>query len=370
MGAYKILHVLGSMNRGGVETWLMHVLRHINKNKFELHFLVHTRAEAAFDQEILCLGGHIHYGGSPKNPSRYASRFSAIVGEHGPFDVVHSHVYWYSGYIMLLARNAGIPIRIAHSHAATSAAAWSTLRRLYQELMRAWIMRYATHRICISHQAGEALFGSRPKKSINLLHYGFDFSRFLQVDCPGDLKRRLGIPPDRKVIGQIGRLVPIKNHAFTVKIFASIVARGEDVHLLLVGDGPLLSAVRSLVESRGLSGRCTFAGSQDDVAPFFRTMDVLVLPSNSEGLGIVALESQAAGVPVIASTGVTREIDVVPDMVEHIPLSAGAADWALAVGRRLEEPKPRPRDGVLQIERSFGLQHCLETLSAIYSGVA
>jgi glycosyltransferase involved in cell wall biosynthesis len=366
----KILNVVGGMGCGGVETWLMHVMRNINRDNFDFHFLVNGDVESAYDREILSLGGQIHYGANPRNLLEYASQFRATVRNHGPFDVVHSHVYWYSGFVVRLAHKAGIPIRIAHSHTATNGPGWKIPRRLYEKLMRAWILRHATHRIGVSQQAGEALFGSRPEKPFILLHYGLDFSRFLQADRGEELKRRLGIPPGRKVIGHIGRFVAVKNHAFIIEFFAHTVARSLDAHLLLVGDGPLLPAIRTLSESRGLSGRCTFAGSQPDVAPYLCTMDVLVLPSQWEGLGIVALESQAAGVPVIASIGVPREVDVIAGLVEHIPLSAGVSGWASAVLRRLEKPKDRRGDEAMRVQNSsFGLQSCLETLSGIYSGI-
>jgi glycosyltransferase involved in cell wall biosynthesis len=366
----KILHVVGSMNLGGVETWLMHILRNINRDDFKFHFLVHSSVEAAYDPEILSLGGRIHSGGNPRRLSRYASRFSTLVQENGPFDVVHSHVYWYSGYVLRLARHAGIPIRIAQSHTATSARAGKFPRRLYEKLMRAWIERHATHKIGISQQAGEALFGSRPERPFILLHYGFDFSRFAHADGAEKLRQQWGVPPGRQVIGHVGRLVAVKNHAFIVEFFAQTVARGADAHLLLVGDGPLLPSIRALIESRGLSERCTFAGSQPDVAPFLSAMDVLVLPSHYEGLGIVALESQAAGVPVIASTGVPRDVDVIPGLVEHLPLSAGAAGWASAVIRRLERRTEHRGDEATLMQNSrFGLQGCLAVLSRIYSGI-
>ena len=348
----------------------MHVLRNMDRNDFEFHFLVHSDGEAAFDQEILALGGRIHHGGNPRNLRAYAAKFSSIVRNHGPFDVIHSHVYWYSGFVLCLAHRMGIPIRIAHSHTASNGARWKIPRVAYEKLMRHLIHRYATHRIGISQQAGEALFGSRFESPFMLLHYGLDFRRFLQAGHSDEFKRQMGVAAGRKVIGHVGRLVPVKNHAFIIEFFERILAGGIDAHLLLVGDGPLLSGIQMLIESRGLSQRCTLAGTQGDVAPFFSIMDVLVLPSKWEGLGIVALESQAAGVPVIASTGVPCEVDVIPDMVEHIPLSAGALGWASAIAGTLDRPKAlRGDEAVILQNSSFGLQNCLRTLSAIYSGV-
>ena len=101
--------------------------------------------------------------------------------------------------------------------------------------------------------------------------------------------------------------------------------------------------------------------------PYLSAMDVFVLPSRWEGLGLAAIESQAAGVPVIASTTVPDEIDVIPELIEHIPLSAGVDGWASAVRRKLNDPIRRRGDEVQLLQNSkFGLQKCLEALSGIY----
>src|SRR5882672_3012860 len=131
----KILHVMGKMDRAGVETWLMHVVRNMDRERFETHFLVHDPAEGAYDREILSLGGHIHRGPDPKRPLQYARRFRELVRTHGPFEVLHSHVYWYSGVVLRLGHQSGIPIRIAQSHTARSTSNQNVLRRLYTALM-------------------------------------------------------------------------------------------------------------------------------------------------------------------------------------------------------------------------------------------
>ncbi|MGA8144155.1 MAG: glycosyltransferase [Candidatus Acidiferrales bacterium] len=363
----KILHVVGGMDRGGVETWLMHVMRNIDRNRFETHFMVHSNAESAYDREITSLGGQIHHCANPRNPLRYAAEFERLVRQQGGFDIVHSHVYWFSGFVMRLAHRAGIPIRIAHSHTSAGAAAWNIPRQLYERLMRRWIRRYSTHRLGISNHAGKALFGSRGAEDFTLLYYGADFARFLDSLPSTDAKRRLGIDPDRKVIGHVGRFASVKNHAFIVEFFARLIGEGANTHLLLVGEGPLAPSIRANIGSRGLSDRCTLAGSQPDVVPYLSAMDVFVLPSRWEGLGLAAIESQAAGVPVIASTTVPDEIDVIPELIEHIPLSAGVDGWASAVRRKLNDPIRRRGDEVQLLQNSkFGLQKCLEALSGIY----
>jgi glycosyltransferase involved in cell wall biosynthesis len=363
----KVLHIVGSMSRGGVESWLMHVMRNIDQTKCEFHFLVAGFTKGDYDEEILSLGGSIHYGADTKDVVAYAARFAEIERQHGPFAVVHSHVYWYSGFVLWLGFRAGIPVRIAHSHTATRAPAWNLWRKTYESLMRSLIMRYATDRIAVSQQAGEALFGRRPRKPFSLLYYGLDFTRFLQRRTMEEAKRSLGIATDRKVIGHVGRFVPVKNHRFTVECFARTVADGLNTHLLLVGDGPLLPSIKAEIESRGLTERCTFAGLQSDVVPFFAAMDLFVLPSLWEGLPLVAFEAQAAGIPVIASTGVPGEVQAIPRLVQRIPLRIGTSGWASAVSNILKADNLRCGDEPMVLQTSkFGLPVCLEALSQFY----
>jgi glycosyltransferase involved in cell wall biosynthesis len=365
----KILHVVGGMTRGGVETWLMHVLRGIDRAKFEFHFLVHTSEESAYDDEIRSLGAQIHPCTGVRNPIKYARQVKAVLHEHGPFDVVHSHVYVYSGFLMRLAAEAGVPIRIAHSHTALKQKRLNLARLAYERLMRDWITRYSTHRIGISRIAADSLFGKQAHDPAAVLYYGFDFTPFLQPQNTEEVKRRLGVPLQRKVIGHVGRFLPVKNHAFIVECFQRIVAAGTDAHLLLVGDGPLVPTVRQDIESRGLSDRCTFAGVHNVVAPFVSAMDVFLFPSLYEGLGIVALEAQAAGVPVIASTVVPEEIDVIPKLVERISLEDGPAVWASAVVEKLRNGNLKRGDEALLLQRSnFALPVCIERLGRIYEG--
>lgn len=355
------------MDRGGVETWLMHVIRNIDRNWFQFHFAVQTEAQSAYDEEIISLGGKIHCLGNPRRPLRYGLRFRDISRTDGPFHVVHSHVYLYSGFVLNLAYRLGIPVRIAQSHTARPEQSRTLTRFVYERTMRKWIMRYATHRIAISRRAGEALF----RGPFILSPYGIDFKPFKETERVVDgnaLKERYHIPTTRKVVGHVGRFVPEKNHHFLIETFQGMVNSGVDAHLLLVGSGQLLAEIQKRVNVLGLSNRCTFAGLQSDVVPFLRIMDVLVLPSRWEGLGIVALEAQAAGVPVLASANVPGDVDVIPELVEHLCLERGSAFWAYVLRHKLEQGPRKRGDEVLRLERSqFGLRPALDSLSRIYT---
>src|SRR5262245_22629351 len=129
----RILHVVGAMNHAGIETWLMHVLRNIDRDRFRLDFLTHSLKPGAYDEEIRSLGSALHPCLSPSRPSSYARNFRRVLRESGPYDIVHSHVHHFTGYVMWLSRKAGVPVRVAHSHSDTARkdAASSFLRRSY-----------------------------------------------------------------------------------------------------------------------------------------------------------------------------------------------------------------------------------------------
>lgn len=141
----RILHIVGGMNRGGVETWLMHVLRHIDRDRFQMDFLVHTTKPCDFDDEIRALGSQVIPCLHPSRPFVYARNLRRLLREHGPYDVVHSHVHHYSGWTLRIAHQAGVPVRVAHSHSDTFSvqAAAGLVRRGYLRLMRTLIHRHA-----------------------------------------------------------------------------------------------------------------------------------------------------------------------------------------------------------------------------------
>jgi glycosyltransferase involved in cell wall biosynthesis len=333
----RILHVVGGMNRGGIETWLMHILRHIDRDRFQMDFLVHTNQPCAYDQEIRTLGSQIIP--CPLNrlqPWNYAANFRRILQVYGPYDIIHSHVHHFSGYILRLAHNSGIPIRIAHSHNNTSwveaKAKWH--RRLYLDLMKAWIARYATLGFGCSRQAIADLFDFTGNTHLHrqILYYGIDLTSFQAPVDAVAVRSELGIPKDAFVIGHVGRFDPQKNHVFLLDIAAEVAKREPKMRLLLVGVGSLRSDIEKKIAQLGLSDRVIFAGSRPDVPRLMRgAMDVFVLPSLYEGLGLVLVEAQAAGLSCIFSDVIPEEADVVKPLVKRISLSESASTWAEAV---------------------------------------
>ena len=330
----KILHVVGGMNRGGIETWLMHILRNIDRDRFQMDFLVHTTEPCAYDDEIRALDSRIIPCTLPSlRWWTYDSNLKQIFKKYGPYDIVHSHVHHFSGNILRLAKNAGVPIRIAHSHNDTSSAeaqaGWK--RHLYLSLMKWWIAHYATLGLSCSHKAAADLFGFYWKNDPRwqVLYCGINLTPFREKVYPVAVRAEFDIPADALVIGHVGRFQPQKNHKFLLDIAAEIATQEPKMRLLLVGVGSLRRDIEHQVAHLGLTDKVIFADVRSDVPQLMlNVMDIFLFPSLYEGLGLVSIEAQAAGLPCVLSDVVPEEADVVKPLVKRLSLSQPASYWA------------------------------------------
>ena len=329
----RILHVVGGMNRGGVETWLMHVLRNIDRDRFQMDFLVHTEKPCPYDDEVHVLGSKIIPCLDPAKPWLYDRNFKRILREYGPYDIVHSHVHHFSGYVLYLAKQAGVAVRIAHSHNDTSAidAKAGLYRRLYLTLTKWLIYRYATLGFAASCQVVTVLFnqGWKTDSRWRVLYYGVDLTPFRDIVDSVAVRAELGIPADAFVIGHVGRFEEQKNHLFLLEVAAAIAKKQPNMRLLMVSDGSLRPQIEQKAIEMGLDKYVIFAGLRSDVPRLMLgAMDTFVLPSLYEGLGLVLIEAQAAGLPCVFSDIVPEEADVIKPLVQRISLSKSPFVWA------------------------------------------
>lgn len=370
----RILHVLGALNRGGIETWLLNVLRHMDRSRFRLDFLVHSTIPGAYDEEIRALGGAILHCPLPASPWTYGRRFRRLLVEQGPYDVVHSHVHHYSGFVLRLARRAGVPLRIAHSHTTGSERATGLLRRGYLALMRRWLARHATVCLSASRQAHTSLFGSLADKSPphRLLFCGIDLAPFREKVDALAVRAELGLPANSFVLGHIGRFAACKNHALLVAIAAELARTLPETYLLLVGEGALRSSIEAEAERCGIRSRVVIVGGRSDVPRLLKgAMDIFLFPSHYEGLGLAAIEAQAAGLPCVLSDAIPEEATVVPSLVRRVGLTQPLEAWLTAIEATRSASPVVSADGAWAIvEKSpFNLRTGVEQLARLYETV-
>ena len=190
----RILHVIHGLEfDGGIEVWLLHLLRHIDRRRYPTDVLVLDTPGGALEDDFRALGCRIFYC-PERNPWSVRRRLAQILADHGPYDVVHSHVHHFSGFIVRLAAKQGVPIRIVHSRNDTRSVERDAgpLRRAYARLMRRWIERYATCRIAVSVLAAEDLFGLAWRDFCTIVHSSRDFSSFGRGGHAGQVRESLG----------------------------------------------------------------------------------------------------------------------------------------------------------------------------------
>lgn len=369
----KILHVVGGLDRGGIETWIMHILRNIDRDRFRMDFINHTTRNCDYEDEIRKLGCNVFRCFHHRLPYIYEKNFARAVYKKGPYDVLHSHLHYQNGYILRLANKLGIRIRIAHSHNDYSRGQdkINKYRQQYIDTMKALINCHATAGLAASQEAADSMYSAawRTDPRWRLLYYGIDTQLFHQKVDSTMIRAELGIPPGAYVIGHVGRFAKQKNHSFLVGIAAEIFKREPKSHLLLVGEGPLRGEIEQQVKQMGLCNRVTFTGSRSDIPKLMLgAMDVFVLPSLHEGLPVVGIEAQAAGLPIVLSDVVTNELDLIKPLIKRLSLFQPATAWYDAIINARQSDTIINQKNALQVVEvsSFNIMQSISRLQGVY----
>jgi glycosyltransferase involved in cell wall biosynthesis len=340
MKPLRVLHVVGGMQRAGLETWLMHVTRSISRREFAFDFLLHEPQETAYEPELRELGCRILRVPVSKRSLRYRSALHQCLAS-GSWDVLHSHEHHTTGTILRAGAGAGMRLRIAHSHNDTRPvdARASMARKAFNRLNRRWLRRHAQAGFAASTHAATALFGEgwREDGRWRVLPCGIDLRPFRQAVDAADLRARTGVPAGARVVGHVGRFECQKNHRFFVEVARVLARRSETFHFLLVGEGSLEGETVAHIERAGLRGRFTLLRNRRDVAALMLgAMDAFLFPSLHEGLGLAVIEAQAAGLPCVMSAAVPPEADIFPAANVRLDLTRCAGEWADAVTAAVE----------------------------------
>lgn len=364
----RVLHCVGSMDRGGAETWLMRVLRNIDRTDFQLDFCCLSGSPGVYAPEIKTLGMDVHLCRLSRDVWDFDKRFRTIL-EQGRYDIVHSHVHYFSGNILRQARAAGIPGRIAHSHNSSDGRPSSLPRYAYRKWMQSWIQRYANAGIAVAQEAGVSLFGQRWQEDPRwrIVRCGIEIEPYIKTTDQAQARRNLGVPVDSLIIGHIGRFNEQKNHRFLTDLASDLARVKANALFLLVGDGPLRASIEQMIKDAGIENQFRLTGLREDVPDLLSTMDVLVMPSLHEGLPVVGLEAQAAGVPCLFSDRITQETAIVHETVRFLPLEAPISQWTQSLLELAAAPCADAATRSAAFARAgFSIEQSVRQLSDLY----
>ena len=329
-----VLQFFSTLNNGGAENRMMDVYRCIDPDVVMFDFAVLHDGAHFFDREVLAKGSEKYLLPDPR--AGLLKNYRALVRffrEH-PFQAVHTHVSWYSGIVLLAARQAGVKIRIAHARTA-AIPNQSLAKRLVRNLGQLLIAASATERFAISEEAAEFIFGKGvvKKGGYQYVPNAIDQKKYavLEVDEREALREKLGIPRGKKAYVTVANFRKAKNHAFLLDVAKALKDKNDDFVLYLIGDGDLRPAIEQKIADLGLADNVILLGVRKDVPQILCAFDAMIFPSIYEGLGGVVLEAQITGVPAIVSDAIPSVADLGIGMVKFLPLQEDAAVWADAV---------------------------------------
>jgi glycosyltransferase involved in cell wall biosynthesis len=343
----RILHVLGALNRGGAETFIMNVYRNIDRKRVQFDFIIHTEEKCDYTDEIINMGGRIYsipkYKGT--NHYQYINRWREFYNAHKEYKIVHGHMRSTASIYLKIAKNFGI-ISIAHSHSTSSG---TGIAAIAKNLLQIPLKYRADFLFACSYDAGKWLFHNKVNSNnFFVVKNGIDVMKYVFDDkIRKKIRAEFEIDNDIFVIGHVGRFSCSKNHEFLVKIFFEYEKLDNKCKLLLVGKGPEIDSTREIVNKLKLTDKVIFAGVRDNVNEILQAMDFFVFPSKFEGLGIVAIEAQATGLYCLVSDKVPNEVKVTSN-VEFMALENGSKEWAYHIFKNKDYKRINSTDSIIE----------------------
>ena len=332
----RMLCIVGGMNAGGAETFLMKVYRALDKSQYQMDFAVAIKEKGFYDEEILSMGGKIFHI-TPKTEGGVKNFFDIrkIVKENSYKNVLRTSQHSLSALELLAARLGGAK-KLIYRSSNSNVTTGTFLHKLCMFMPRL----FANVRIAPSNEAAEFMFGKNAVKrniakiipnGINYDYYKYDENARQRI------REEFGIKNDF-VIGHVGRFSKQKNHEFLIKVFFELLKKRNDVILMLVGIGELELKIKHICNSFGINDKVVFTGVRNDIPSLMSAMDIFVFPSLYEGMPNTVIEAQACGLKCVISDRITREANLT-NSVSYLPIKENDAEiWADEILKSMNTP--------------------------------
>ena len=321
-----ILQIPALLTIGGAEKIVRDIGLYSDPSEFEVHFIVFGDRIGDYEQELSDHGCRIFHWPEPaQSYRRYVSRLVQQM-KQVPYSAVHAHTMFNAGWVMLAAKLAGVPVRIAHAH--SSLATGKSFRKsIYEVLMRKLILTCSTDLVACGEAAGLRLYGKKAFMARgHVIPNGIDTRAFAySASARERLRSQLGLQ-DSFVIGHVGHLAEVKNQSFLIRLMPSVLKMQPSAKLLMLGEGDDRPMLESLIEELGLKERVIMTGNVRNVPDYLSAMDVFAFPSLFEGMPLSIVEVQANGLPCVLSSGVPKDV-YLSDLITPLSLN-DPEQWA------------------------------------------
>lgn len=360
----KVLQVVGKMHYGGMETLIMNIYRTIDREKIRFDFLVHYDEAGEYDNEIKSLGGNIFImpKTAPQNYMKCKKAYKDFFKEHHDYSKVHVHLHNIAFLIFPQAKKYNISC-VIHIHNNGVEKNLKGYLGLYCTKMA--VPKADTIFTC-SEEAASYFIPSKCNKKYTVIKNGIMTEKFLyNREVREKVRRELGLD-GKFVLMCAGRFAIQKNHEFLIDIMNELQEMDNNIKLLLAGRGPLEEKIRQKVKRLELESKVEFLGARGDVNRLLQAADCYVMPSLWEGLPVVFIEAQAAGLRVYTSTEALSPEACITNLIKSISLSVSAKEWAKRIYANKEYVRKNEKEAL--IKSGFDIRTTAEYLEEFYEG--
>lgn len=323
----KVIELPIDKDMGGLTSYVLQLYRMIDKKGFELTLLSYdepSNFNANYNVEMVSRPYHV---------VRFYKKMKQLIleGNH----IIHFHQSYVNIIPILIAKLAGFKTIILHAHSSSIDDNRKIIRFLKTGLHKCgrFLLPYLVDTyIGCSTKASEWMFSRKciNSNSYYLLHNAIELDLYDRNIHQGlEIRRKFNIPADALVVGHIGRFTPVKNHSFIIDIFKEVLKQNSNSYLFLLGDGVERHKIESVVKSAGISDKVIFMGYVKNTIEVMQAIDIMILPSLFEGLPLIAIESQALGIPILVSDTITQEV-VLTDLCTALPINS-PKQWAYKI---------------------------------------
>lgn len=324
----KVLSISPGLNYcGGVESYLMNYYRNINHHEVQMDFATHSINEINYREEIEKNGGKVFLFPkfTLKNIGKLLREIEDFFKKNNDYDIVHCSMANASPFYFYYAKKYGIKTRILHSHQTKYA---GTLSHSIRNVPLIYLgKKLSTASAACTIDAGNFLF---KKEKFNIINNAIDVSRFKFNKKTRDrVREKLGINKEI-VLGHLGRMEPEKNHEFILNLFNYMTKNEQNIKLLLVGSGSLKDDIKEKILKLNIADKVIIIDDVSNPEDYYQAMDIFIFPSYYEGLGIVAIEAQTSGLPIICNKTLPKDIDITKNIV-RLSLDDSYETWTKAI---------------------------------------
>ncbi len=360
----KVLHILSALGGGGIENMLLNYYSNMQGKDIRFDLLAHKNHNRNLQQAFENLGARCFYITSQRESIRKNRKELKKFLSERSYDIIHFHHGIMSLGAGIAKKYAGNAKIIVHSHGTFEP---NPAVRIFKPLIRRFIVKNSDFYFACGIAAGKYLFG----KNFNgfyIVKNAIDTEKFKYSEkFRGEIRSRFNIEKDKVIIGTVGRLSHAKNPEFIIELIKELKNRKADFKFLWIGGGELEDRIRAETEKEGLKDIVISPGSVTDVYKYYSAMDIFILPSRYEGVGIAAVEAQQNGMPVFLSKNISAEASIAPSCVA-LPLDVCV--WADKIYSAVKEGKFERGDYTDFIKQAgYDIKSAADDLAELYAEI-